>query len=145
MSFSFSCFSFCLIILPPCLDALTLCCKNACTTRAAVSSLLEAFHLRLHLRASVIAQWHQHLQTPVVLIRLSGNFKRNTKGMLLHPPSVRMFYETLGMSQAIYPGAGLFHKKPFSAEQVHSAQSEPCVIPRRGGLQSCRALQMPGG
>ena len=32
-------------------------------------------------------------------------------------------------------------KKPFSAEQVRGAQSEPCIIPRHGGLQSCRAAE----
>lgn len=57
-----------------------------------------------------------------------------------------MFYETLGMSQAIYPGAGVFNKKPFSAEQVYSAQSEPCIIPRRGGTAAeQRVFQLPGG
>ena len=114
MSFSFSCLSFGLIILPSCLDTLTLRCKNACTTGAAVSSLLEAFHLRLHLRASAIAQWHQHLQTPAVLIRLRGNFERNTKGMLF-ASTVRkdVLWDTRNVTGNLPGGWSLPQKSPF--------------------------------
>lgn len=117
-----------------------------------LSYLWEAFHLHRHLGPSVIPRWLKHLQTPVVLIRLNRILRDTQKGnafflpffVCMHRPW-GCFMSTWNVTANLPEGWSPPQKALFSRVGRSSAQIEPCIIPRCGGLQNCRVPQMRGG